>query len=365
MKMNVKTLSILALLVLATASAFLAFADKPGGNRESLNNVLVKGADLHLSRQGKYGNACGGSYGPPPVISIDNTWEWIIASGWTCWNVGGISATGLLAAYERTGDTNYLYAAILTGDTLMWKYKTIAIDDPAEWEDRPFSQDIEFLVRLSQDSHDPSYANIAAEWYSIITDNKTAVENADRYVDARKSLAGWDLASHIRAAVAVGERRYAREMAQRLLDRRSDWENVIYGGYDYTMSSYTSLLWAFHELGGYGRDIAATIREFLRLVLDAQESDGSWESGDYQLVSYAILGLDAVQGNVRTALGKAFAFLRDTQTVNGGWSYPPEVGEVNSEVLMALGSLQQLDEGLDLTDPAPRDLFKPVAQPKK
>lgn len=362
-----KKLLVFLVVALAAVSALPAFAFKADGNREALNDVLVEGADLHLSRQETYDNACGDSYGPPVVDEIDNTWEWQIDSGWTCWNVGGISATGLLAAYERTRDSAYLSAALLTGDTLVEKYSAIAIHDPegAEWEDRPFSQDIEFLVRLSRDSGDRSYSSLAAEWYSIISDKMTAVDNADRYIEARCSLAGWDLASQIRAAVAVGDRDYARGMANRLLERRDDWEGVLLGGSDYTMSSYASLLWAFHDIGGSGRDVSAAIAEFRGLVLDAQEEDGSWDEGDYQTVAYAILGLDAVQRNVRTALGKAFAFLRDTQTTQGGWTYPldGELGEVNSEVLMALASLQQLDEGQDLDDPAPGDPARPTAVP--
>jgi hypothetical protein len=75
---------------------------------------------------------------------------------------------------------------------------------------------------------------------------------------------------------------------------------------------------------------------------------GSWLDGDYQTTAYAILGLDAVnsrQHDISKALDKAFAFLRETQTTKGGWSYPPEYGEVNSEVLMALSSLQQREIG--------------------
>jgi hypothetical protein len=346
-------LIIVMVLALLLVTVTPVLAAKPGGTQEALLDAIVKGADLQLSRQGTYTNACGGSYGPPNVAQIDNTWEWVIASGNTCWNVGGISATGLLAAYERTRNEDYLDGAIAQGNTLVEKYDTIVTNDleGAEWEDRPFSHDVEFLVRLSRDSKDHSYAQVAADWYSIITSNKTAVENADRYIDVRKSLAGWDLASQIRAALAVGENDYARGMAARLIERRTDWEGVLYGGWDYTNSSYGSLLWALHELG----DNHATIDEYRQYVLSIQEDDGSWEDGDYQLTAYMMLGLSAVQGTgSRDALASAGAFLVSTQTQEGGWSYPPEYGEVNSEVLMALSALK-VDEGLHKgkTDPQP------------
>ena len=345
---------VLAFGVLSGMSTETQAFDKWKGG-DPIREVLVKGADLHLSRQGTYANACGASYGPPNVPTIENTWEWVIGSGETCWNVGGASAIGLLAAYERTHDRDYLNGAIAQGNTLVAKYDAIVTDDPegAEWEDRPFSQDIEFLVQLSRVSHNHSYARLARNWYDIVVTNKTAVENADRYIDARLSLAGWDLSSQIRAALAVGKWQYARDMAKRLLERRADWEGLMYGGYDYTILSYSGLLWAFAEIRFGGREIAAAEREFRDLVLEAQvqvgPQMGSWDDGSYQTTAYAILGLDTTNGrqhDIVKALGKAFAFLRDTQTAEGGWSYPPEYGEDNSEVLMALGGLQRREIGV-------------------
>jgi len=373
---------VLALGLFAIATTPPALAFDWWGDRDPIREVVIKGADLHLSRQGTYTNACGSGYGPPDVPEINSTWEWLIGSGQTCWNVGGISALGLLAAYQRTHNQHYLRGAIAQGNTLVAKYNMIVTNDPngAGWEDRPFSQDIEFLVLLSQTSHKSSYARVARDWYRIITDNKTAEENANRYIDARLSLAGWDLASHIRAAVAVGEWHYAQGMARRLVERRSDWEGKPLGGYDYTMSSYASLLWAFEELWFAGHDIVAAERDFLEMVLQAQAQDGpqkgSWEDGDYQTTAYAILGLDAVKvrgrdlrHDVATALGKAFSYLRDTQTEEGGWRYPPpddvEYGEVNSEVLLALGGLQEREIAGRLVDPAPGGTQKPAATPAK
>jgi hypothetical protein len=358
-KMNMRTLLfgficlVLAFGVLSSISTETQAFDR-WRSGDPIREVLVKGADLQLSRQGTFANVCGPTspYGPPYVTEIVNTWEWVIGSGETCWNVGGVSAVGLLAAYERTHNHDYLERAIKQGNTLVAKYDTI-ITDGAQWEDRPFSQDIEFLVELSRVSHNHSYARVARDWHDIITDNKTAVENADRYIDARLSLAGWDLSSQIRAALAVGKWQYARDMAKRLLERRADWEGKPYDGIDYTILSYSGLLWAFAELRFGGREIAAGEREFRNLVLEAQvqngEQMGSWDDGNYQTTAYAILGLDATNGrqhDIVKALGKAFAFLRDTQTAAGGWSYPPEIGEVNSEVLMALGGLHRREIGL-------------------
>lgn len=323
------------------------------GDEQEIRDVLLTGAELHLSRQGTYSNACGDSYGPPDIPEIAGTWEWVVDSGSTCWNVAGISATGLLAAYERTHVNEYLDASLLLGDTLVEKFEIISADG-SQWEDRPFSHDIEFLVRLGKASRDWSYIRTARSWHDVITDNETAEAIADRLIDKRLSLAGWDLASQIRAALQVGKWRYALAIAKRLLERRADWEGVPLGSYDYTTLSHASLLWALYDVRFGGRDITAARREFQAMILDGQEPNGSWDDGSFQTTAYAILGLETSRSGrhkrkvLRRALGNAFIFLRDSQTADGGWSYPPEYGEVNSEVLIAISALS----GCEITVPA-------------
>jgi len=233
-------------ILVASALPLLGFTF--WGDEQEIRDVLITGAELHFSRQGTYSNACGDSYGPPDIPEIANTWEWTIDSGSTCWNVAGISATGLLAAYERTRHSDYLDAALLLGDTLVEKYEVITADG-TQWEDRPFAHDIAFLVRLSKNSRDWSYFWTAHSWHDVITDNETAEQITDRLVDNRLSLAGWDLASQIQAALKVGKPRYAMGIAKHLLERRADWEGVSYGNHDYTTLSHASLLWAFREFG--------------------------------------------------------------------------------------------------------------------
>lgn len=315
---------LLIILGLLVSSSSVVFAAKPGGQQAALNEALTLGADLHLSRQGTYSG-------------IENTWEWVIDSGSSGPNVQGISATGLLAAYERTEEQSYLDGAIAAGGTLVARYD-------AAPEDRAFSQDIEFLVRLSQDSADTSYAAVAQQWYANTMVAYDAEELVDYYIDTRGFLAAWDLASQIRAAVAVGETDYAAGIASSLFDSDFDWEHPWLGGWD-----YGSLLWALAELGDESfNSYAGGLRETL---LSSQQSDGSWD-GDYQSTAYAILGL-ATDGTAKGAQARAWAFLRDTQTDAGGWGSSSEIGEVNSEVLMALGSLDLKGVQAGHTDPQP------------
>lgn len=336
MKKFIAMLALVAVVagVMAIVGGGQAFAAVLGSNQEELRAATVKAADLHLSRQDTYSG-------------IDNTWEWVIGTGGGYWNVVGISATGLLAAYERTGDTDYLNGAVATGSTLVTHYDALSND----FAGRPYSQDVEFLVRLAVDSVDSSYATKAATYYARITANKTAVQTADRYIADRSSLAGWDLASQIRAAVAVGNSAYASGMAARLIERRTVWEGDTAWGIDLTTLSHASLLWAFRALGD--KSFNGYVGEIRDSLLAAQGGNGSWYGGDYQATAYAILGLSA-NGSAKGAQARAWAFLRDTQNTLGGWDYSGvEYGEETSEVLMALGALNLTGQQIGHTDPQP------------
>ncbi len=63
-------------------------------------------------------------------------------------------------------------------------------------------------------------------------------------------IAGWDLASQIEAALAVGQEEYAEGIAERLIDRQAEWEGVLYGGFDYTVLSPRPIVGALSKLEG-------------------------------------------------------------------------------------------------------------------
>jgi len=328
MKRLLAVVLVIGLLMALLPSALSAA--KPAGEQDRLNQALNLAASLHLDRQGTYSG-------------IPYSWEWQIGTGIGATNVIGITATGLLAAYEKLGNAEYLTGAQNTGDTLISLYD-------AAGAGRPYSQDVEFLVRLSSDSAIPLYADKAAEYYQRVMTAFTAEQNADRYINARYSLAGWDLASQIRAALSVGANDYAAGIAARLIERRADWEGQLYGGYDYTTGSFCSLLWAFVELD---QNNFCDYREELRVFVHENQSiDGSWDSGDYQSTAYALISL-AADGTARGIQAKGWGYLRDSMTAEGGWSYPPEIGEVNSEVIMALGSLDLKGLKAGHVDPNP------------
>ncbi|MDP2664076.1 MAG: hypothetical protein Q8P08_01415, partial [bacterium] len=158
MKKKILFLAMAVLLIVALmVPATMALAAKPGGQPEMLNDTVVLAADYHLDAQDTYDLFYS-------LGTIENTWEWEINSDLTWYNVQGISATGLLAAYEKTRDEAYLTGAAAAGDTLVERYN-------ATRGQRPYSQDVEFLVRLSQDSGVSSYAGVAQQWYAVVINN--------------------------------------------------------------------------------------------------------------------------------------------------------------------------------------------------
>lgn len=307
-----------------------AMAGRPDTERDNLYQAVVAAADRLVAIQGS------------ATATIPYNWEWIAGSGnYGSANQQGIGASGVLAAYEKTRDRKYLAAAINAGNTLKNRYNT------TENAKRPYSQDVEFLVKLSRVTRDRTHYEVAKNWYANMIRDYTAVANVDRLIKARGgSMAGWDIASQIRAADATGNKDYARDMATHLISRSADWVHKLSYGYDYTNLSYGALLWAFQEIGGFHD----TINEYREYLLGVQGEDGSWDDGDFQNTAYIVLGLDAVKGagrESRGALAKAGSYLISTQADNGGWPYVDETSsteypEVDSEVLMSLACFDGL-----------------------
>lgn len=320
------SLAVMVLMMSATA----AFADDPQPN-DALRDGVKRAADLQLSRQGTYTNGDLGSG------TYECAWEWIIDSGLAFRNTQAPSALGLLAAYEATGKVKYLISgsegAVCAANQMIARYD-------ADTSRRPFAQDLIFLAELSELTHNRGYLDLARTYHARTrAAYPTGGALADHYIDVRQSLGGWDLSAEILGAVAVGQDDYAEEIALRLIARRADWEGVLYGGYDYSLLSHGWLVAALD--GMRGNVIKAYRKEITASVLSAQAIDGSWDHGSFQTTAYVLMGLETLSRShdVRHAIKGGANFLLSTETAAGGWSYPPEFGEDNGEVLSALAPL--------------------------
>ena len=323
------------LLSFVLAAGFLAAAnaqaDEPNG---ALASGVRRAANLQLARQQTYGN------GDTGVGTYACAWEWEVGTATAYANTQGPSALGLVAAYQAFEKTTYLAGARCAADQMIARYT-------ADTTKRPYSDDVIHLVQTAHAAHNPSYAAGAAEYHARTRAKyATGADLADHYIDIRASLAGWDLSSQIEAALAVGQHAYARGIALRLIERRGDWEGVLYGGYDYTLMGHGALLGA---LDTFKDDVVRDYRTEARAdVLLNQGADGSWQ-GDFQITAYVLMGLETLPASdkVRRAINAGANFLLANETAAGGWSYPPEYGEINGEVLAALSSLVDDDHDRD------------------
>jgi hypothetical protein len=326
------------------------FADDHGGGSR-LKAGIVRGADLQLSRQGSYAN------GDTGIGVYVCAWEWEIGSGLAYRNTQGASARGLVAAYKVTRNRAYLTGAVCAADQVISRYEA----DPA---DRRLFGDILLLTDLAEVTFHHGYASRARSYFaSIKAQFPTGAALADHDL-ARRSLAGWDGAMQIEAALAVDEADYARELALQLIARRAEWESIPSGGYDYTLLSQGALLEALSELPG--RTIRHFRAELRGRIVEAQATDGSWADGDSQTTAFVLRGLLASSDSreVKRAAAGALKYLLSTETAEGGWSSGAsgEYGEINGEVLSALvearrhhrdGDDGDHDCGRDFDEPRP------------
>lgn len=296
-------------------------------------------ADHQVSSQGRYQ---GG---------LPQSWEWRFGSRQSAENITGITAHGLIAAHRLTGLSEHEASALRAARALVKAY------DRGWKRRRPKTQDIEFLSAAG-------FVIDAGRWYSVITRRYGAKGYVDHVIEARArgklaSLAGWDIASAIRAALSVGRPADAQAMLSRLVERRGRWD--IKDNAAAQKLSAGSLLWAIGQYQRF-RPLNARQRTFAdsmtRRLLSTQTARGAWTTGDErqictQTTAYAVLGLSAAKRGQR-ATQRARQWLRraavsDKLFFAGGkmWSSRYGLdgrpgaafhGPVQSEVLMALAT---------------------------
>jgi len=261
-----------------------------------------------------------------------------LGEGVACPNLIGVTALGLLTAFDRNPEqTSLLASAVAAGQRLLAVKATVPTP-------LPFSQDLEFLIALSQASGDPQYAAAAADWFSVV---KLAYPDAAARVDyglaTRGTLSGWDMASLIRSAKAGGDADYATAAAARIFEREADWAGT---NPTHALLGKGSLLWAVHDLGGF----TAKLDEYRAFLLNAQEGAGTWNGGNLQATAYAVMGLAAYGGaGTDEAIEDAVAALLANRLPSNGWPFSAgstnEYSTVDAEVIRAIAALDNTQAG--------------------
>jgi subtilisin family serine protease len=315
-----------------TTSAPVSIVVNPLITEAMVNQAVTSGG----TRLQQLQNADGGWY----FRAIDTSCG--AGAGVSCPNTIGVTGLGLLSAYERGNDPGVLADAVAAGQRL----QAIHAAAPSQ---QPFSQDLEFLVALTDASGDPQYAALANSWFGTITAMHPIAADRVDYSFTRRNqhtIAVWDVASTIRMAKAAGNVSYATGLANRIVARETDWKHV---DADYTLLDMGSMLWAMHDLPGFD----AKITEYRSWLLSQQDAQGSWAGGDLQITSYVVMGLGAVGGaGTSAAIQSAVLFLLDNQLPNFGWPFWVDGGSsgleypmVDSEVMRAIASLYSTQAG--------------------
>jgi hypothetical protein len=261
-------------------------------------------------------------------------WSWVVGEGNPSANVAGLAALGLLDAHQVSGNGEYLKAATRYALGLMNRLVEFSGDN------LPYKADIEFLSRLADVTKNDGYREAARKMFEVIrAKSPKGGDEVARIAKGRKRvmrLLGFDVALAIRAAHAVGERRYAFQLADDVLQRMPSWYRLSKDP-RFSLISSAALAGALQTLdaGHYRKQIHRFRSDLLRY----QQKNGAFLYNETQPSAYAIMALmDSTYSKQRRAAKRAINWLKSTMLKKGAFAsyndYMPEpfVGQVISEV---------------------------------
>jgi len=291
----------------------------------------------------------------------DGSWDWNVTgqtgpTGTSYYGVTGITAEGLLTAYNVIGDVRYLDSAKKAGDYLIDVIGGSSVDITK----RPSATNALFLYHLAEVSGESKYRTKANAIMSNLlyednywahnygnhtTDDHlpgcTAQELFDAEKEFRTSLGDpngtviWDLYAYVEAAQKYGLG------GSFVSDLATLCKNYLEN------SSYNASRWYYSlglSSGIQGLDKAGSdYTNVLDKLLNAQNVDGSWTDSDdtVQNNSYAIMALSKIghKSDIEQAKQKTL----DDQQANGGWlvfangNPNQEISSADGEGIQALG----------------------------
>ncbi|MFH1527138.1 MAG: hypothetical protein ABIG69_10900, partial [Bacteroidota bacterium] len=280
------------------------------------------------------------------LVALQNTgdggWDWIVTdltsgAGSTADNINGVTAQGLLNAYELTGDSSYLDAAKKAGDYLK---NYFGIPGSIDISKRINAFDIVFLYNLGQVSGDISYTaeadallgdtltddNYWAHNYGSFCDGSgcTAQDMFDAISNRRGGNIGimlWDLSPWVKAAQLGGKFSWA-----------NDLKTIMNSEYSSLNSGPTYII------GLSGLILATGNANAISDLLSEQDLDGSWD-GWIQDTAYALMALKSVGETeaVESAASYLVSHFEYGSNIDGWKEFDGiEYSEVTSEAMQAL-----------------------------
>lgn len=272
-------------------------------------------------------------------------WSWVVGQGEPSANVAGLASLGLLDAFDATGNQDYLRAVTRYAEGLLSRRDSFTV------KNLPYKSDIELLARLGRLNDDAAMQRAAAGLFALVqARSPSGADEVARIAAGRKAapaLLGFDVALAVRAAQAVGEDRYALQLADAVLGRRASWW-LEKRDPRFSIVSAGALVAALDRLNPshYARAIGN-----LRARLAALQADsGAWASNETQPTAYAVLALMGSKlAEERAAARRGALWLKSTMLKQGSFAsyndYMPEpfvgrvISEVNAEALSALSAL--------------------------
>jgi hypothetical protein len=261
-------------------------------------------------------------------------WSWVVGEDNTAANVAGLAALALLDAHEASGREEYLQAAT--------RYALGLMNRLVEYsgENLPYKADIEFLSRLADLTRNDGYREAARKMFDVVrAKSPNGGDEVARIAQGRRRamrLLGFDAALAIRAAHAVGEKRYAYQLADDVLQRMPSWYRLSKDP-RFSLVSSAALAGALQVLdaGHYRKQI----QRFRADLLGFQRKNGSFLFNETQPSAYAVMTLmGSTYSKQRRAAQRAAKWLKSTMLKRGAFAsyndYMPEpfVGQVISEV---------------------------------
>ena len=266
---------------------------------------------------------------------VSSSWEWVRGSGEVASNSAGIVAAALAQSAESCGGREALRRFV---EARAARHRA---------GDFLFDPDVEALALAGRLPGWDQYAAVAREAFDRRHGPATGEEIFGRLLMVRgqSPIAGYDAALAIRAALAVGDRRKAIEIADAAVAAVPRWGEGKPDKQGFLTSSRGALLEALAMVdpARYQKPALDLVHH---LVLTAG-ADGSWSLHTTQPTAYAVRGLSRWrEPAAQTAAERGRRWLRLTQLRDGTWSTyndwlpEPFVGDripgVTAEAMLAL-----------------------------
>ena len=263
----------------------------------------------------------------------EGTWYWYVGSTGNATNLTGVTALGLLEAYNDTKDPAYLTSAENAANFIITHLGVGATG--TQYSVRTTAVDIVFLHELSKVTGDPSYAQRATLEWANLTSYWPTAGDLDTLFRAIPRRSAWDIAFFLEAAYLSGDTVWADQAAMIL----ADLNDTFYYGTDTwwfplnVAGSIRALIYS-----GYGeiyRDEINTQIYWLMGLVD----DDTGVGGYIQDTSYAVIAFRIVGGAAHRYANDLARWISVQQADNGGWlEAGDEYPEIDGEALRALSS---------------------------